>query len=138
MQEFNVVLPSKPKILREEGAVGSYEIDGFYPGYGYTIGNSLRRVILSSLPGAAITHVKIAGVQHEFSTVPGVKEDVITILLNLKRLRLEMMTDEPQTLELKVKGTKEVTAADITVPGQVRVINPDFVISMQHSHQCAA
>ncbi len=129
MQEFNVVLPSKPKILREEGFVGSYEIDGFYPGYGHTIGNSLRRVILSSLPGAAITNVKIDGVQHEFSTIAGVKEDVVTMLLNIKRIRLELLTDEPQTLTLKVKGIKEVTASDIEVPGQVKVINGDLVIA---------
>lgn len=129
MQEFNVVLPSKPKILREEGFAGSYEIDGFYPGYGHTIGNSLRRVILSSLPGAAITHVKIEGVQHEFSTLNGVKEDVVNILLNLKKVRLELLTDEPQTIELKVKGVKEVTAGDITVPGQVKIANPEFVIA---------
>jgi DNA-directed RNA polymerase subunit alpha len=98
MSDFNVVLPSKPKIIHEEGSQGVYEIDGLYPGYGHTLGNSLRRIILSSLPGSAITTVKIAGVSHEFSTIDGVKEDVITILLNLKKMRIQMLTDEPQTI----------------------------------------
>ncbi|MDE2172962.1 MAG: DNA-directed RNA polymerase subunit alpha, partial [Patescibacteria group bacterium] len=101
---YDVVVPSKPKVIREEGPSGIYEIDGLYPGYGHTLGNSLRRIILSSLPGAAVTKVKIAGVEHEFSTLPGVKEDVITILLALKRLRIRLDTDEPQTFTLKIKG----------------------------------
>ena len=88
MQDYNVVLPSKPKIVLEEGAQGVYEIDGLYPGYGHTLGNSLRRIILSSLPGSAVTAVKINGVSHEFSTIAGVKEDVITVLLNLKKMRI--------------------------------------------------
>src|SRR5271163_241776 len=98
MSEFNVVMPSKPKIILEEGTQGVYEIDGLYPGYGYTLGNSLRRIILSSLPGSAVTHVKIPGVAHEFSTIEGVKEDVVTILLNVRRIRLKLLTDEPQTI----------------------------------------
>ena len=85
MLETNVALPSKPRVVKEEDFQGVYEIDGLYPGYGHTLGNSLRRIILSSLPGAAITHVKIDGVKHEFEAIDGVKEDVITILLNLKR-----------------------------------------------------
>ena len=79
MSLHNIVLPSKPKIIKEEGFVGVYEIDGLYPGYGHTLGNSLRRIILSSLSGAAITSLKIDGVDHEFATIDGVKEDVITI-----------------------------------------------------------
>ncbi len=129
MLDFNVHLPSKPKIVLEEGTTGVYEIDGLYPGYGHTLGNSLRRIILSSLPGAAITHVKIAGVSHEFSTIAGVKEDVITILLNLKRVRIKLLTSEPQTLTIKVKGIKEIKAFDITVPGQVEILNPDQYIA---------
>ena len=125
----NIVLPSKPKIIREEGLMGVYEIDGLYPGYGHTLGNSLRRIILSSLPGAAITKVKIKGVEHEFSSISGVKEDVITILLNLKRLRVKMITDEPQVLTLKVKGIKNITAKDIDVPGQVEILNPELAIA---------
>jgi DNA-directed RNA polymerase subunit alpha len=109
--------------------MGVYEIDGLYPGYGHTLGNSLRRIILSSIPGAAITKVKIKGVEHEFSAVSGVKEDVITILLNLKRLRVKMITDEPQVLTLKMKGIKNVTAKDIDVPGQVEILNPELAIA---------
>ncbi len=129
MSDFNVVLPSKPKIIHEEGSQGVYEIDGLYPGYGHTLGNSLRRIILSSLPGSAITTVKIAGVSHEFSTIEGVKEDVITILLNLKKMRIQMLTDEPQTITLKVKGINEVTAGDVEVSGQVEILNKDLVLA---------
>jgi DNA-directed RNA polymerase subunit alpha len=129
MTDINVVLPSKPKIVLEKGFLGSYEIDGLYPGYGHTLGNSLRRIILSSLPGAAITHVKIAGVNHEFSTIPGVKEDVITIILNMKKLRLKLLTEEPQTLSIKIKGVKDVSAADIKIPGQVEILNPELHIA---------
>ena len=129
MSDFNVVLPSKPKIIHEEGSQVVYEIDGLYPGYGHTLGNSLRRIILSSLPGSAITTVKIAGVSHEFSTIEGVKEDVITILLNLKKMRIQMLTDEPQTITLKAKGIKEVTAGDVEVSGQVEILNKDLVLA---------
>ena len=122
--EYSVALPSKPRIVSEEEFSGVYEIDGLYPGYGHTLGNSLRRIILSSLPGAAITSVKIDGVPHEFSTIEGVKEDVITLLLNLKRVRIHIATDEPQKLSIEVKGEREVTAADIKVTGQVEVLNP--------------
>lgn len=125
MSDFNIVLPSKPKIVSQEGNVGVYEIDSLYPGYGHTLGNSLRRIILSSLPGAAITSVKIDGVSHEFSTIAGVKEDVITILLNLKKVRIKMLSSEPQTLTLHIKGAKEVTAGDIKTTGQIEVLNPE-------------
>ncbi len=129
MSEHKVLLPSKPKIVSEEGFVGVYEIDGLYPGYGHTLGNSLRRIILSSLPGAAITKVKIAGVPHEFSTLNGVKEDIITILLCLKRVRIEMLTDEPQIATIKVSGIREVTAADIVCGSQLNILNKDQVIA---------
>lgn len=125
MSENNIALPSKPRIVREEEHTGVYEIDGLYPGYGHTLGNSLRRIILSSLPGAAITSVKIDGVDHEFSTIEHIKEDVITILLNLKKVRIQLATNEPQTLTLSVKGEKTVTAGDITAPGQAEILNPD-------------
>lgn len=126
---LNIVLPSKPRIIKEEAHVGSYEIDGLYPGYGHTLGNSLRRIILSSLPGAAITSVKIAGASHEFTTIEGVKEDVISVILNLKRVRFNLTTDEPQTISLKVKGPKEVTAASFECPGQVTVLNSEQIIA---------
>jgi len=125
MSDHHITLPSKPRVVSEKEFSGSYEIDGLYPGYGHTLGNSLRRIILSSLPGAAITHVKIDGVDHEFATIEGIKEDVVTLLLNLRRTRLKVSSDEAQTLTLKVKGPKVITAADITVPGQVEVLNPE-------------
>lgn len=129
MPDFNVVLPSKPKIISEEGSQGVYEIDGLYPGYGHTLGNSLRRIVLSSLPGTAITSVKIEGVSHEFSTLAGLKEDVITLLLNLRKMRIQMFTDEPQTLTLKVKGIKEVTADDVEASSQIKILNTDLVLA---------
>lgn len=125
MLDYHIALPSKPRIVSESERNGVYEIDGLYPGYGYTLGNSLRRIILSSLPGAAVTHVKVPGVAHEFSTIEGVKEDMVTILLNLRRVRLKFLTDEPQTLTLSVKGPKTVTAADFKLPGQVEILNPE-------------
>ena len=125
MLETNVTLPSKPRVVSEEGFKGIFEIDGLYPGYGHTLGNSLRRIILSSLPGAAITQVKIDGVEHEFSTLAGVKEDVLTILLNLRRVRLQLHGDEPMTISLKSSGTGVVTAKDIEAPTQVEILNPE-------------
>ena len=125
MSDNNIILPSKPKVISEDGFSGVYEIDGLYPGYGHTLGNSLRRIILSSLPGAAITSVKIDGVSHEFSTKEGVKEDIITILLNLKKVRFALSTDEPQVVNLSAKGIGEVTAGDISISGQVEVLNKD-------------
>lgn len=128
MMEYSITLPSKPRVVSEAEFEGVYEIDGLYPGYGHTLGNSLRRIVLSSLPGAAVTSVKLEGVEHEFSTIPGVREDVVTMLLNLKKLRFEILTQEGQTIGLTVKGPKKVTAADLTVPGQVRLLNPGAYI----------
>src|SRR3989338_5803648 len=124
-----ILLPTQPRVVTEEDTKGVYEIDGLYPGYGHTLGNSLRRIILSSLTGAAITSVKIEGVDHEFSVIDGVKEDVISIILNLKKVRFQMISDEPQTVNLSVKGQKSVTAGDIKVGGQVVVLNPDLHIA---------
>lgn len=128
MLDYHIALPSKPRVVSESERAGVYEIDGLYPGYGYTLGNSLRRIVLSSLPGAAVTSVKIPGVAHEFSTVEGVKEDVVTLLLNVRKMRLKLTTDEPQTLTLSVKGPKLVTAEDFNLPGQVEILNPEQVI----------
>src|SRR3989338_2589053 len=125
----DLILPSKPRIFNEHGTSGTYEIDGLYPGYGHTLGNSLRRIILSSLPGAAVTKVKIKNVEHEFSAIDGIKEDVITILLALKKLRVRISGDEAVNLTIKVKGAKEVTAKDIDVPGQVEILNPELHIA---------
>jgi DNA-directed RNA polymerase subunit alpha len=125
MLEHNIVLPSKPKVVLEEDLKGVYEIDGLYAGYGHTLGNSLRRIILSSLPGFAITSVKIDGVSHEFSTMEGIKEDVINIILNLKKIRFKMTTDEPQAVSLSVKKVGAVVAKDISLPSQVEILNVD-------------
>jgi DNA-directed RNA polymerase subunit alpha len=101
-------------------------IEPCYPGYGTTLGNSLRRVLLSSLPGAAVTAVKITGVDHEFSTVPGVKEDVVDLLLNVKQLRLKVHSSEPVKFKLQVTGETEVTAGVITGNSDVEVMNPEL------------
>ncbi len=108
---------------------GIISIEPCYPGYGTTIGNSLRRVLLSSLPGAAVVGVKIDGAEHEFMELPHVKEDVLNIILNLKELRLKIHTDEEVKLELNVAGKKEVKASDITKNSNVEIINPDLTIA---------
>lgn len=123
--EYHITLPSKPRIVSEEGVQGVYEIDSLYPGYGHTLGNSLRRIILSSLPGASVTQVKIEGVPHEFATVEGMRETVMEMLLNLKRVHFVLHGDEPQTISLSAKGTTEVTAKDFKLPSQVEIQNPD-------------
>jgi DNA-directed RNA polymerase subunit alpha len=123
--EHHITLPSKPRVVSEEGMLGIYEIDSLYPGYGQTLGNSLRRIIFSSLPGAAITSVKIEDVQHEFATVEGIRESVMEILLNLKRVHFTLHGDEAQTIRLSIKGPKQVTAADFQMPSQVEIANPD-------------
>jgi len=124
-----IPLPSQPKIIEKKDHSAIFEIAGLYPGYGVTIGNSLRRVLLSSLPGAACTQVKIKGVQHEFSTVPGIMEDVITILLNIKQLRFKLHTDEPQKATLSVKGIKTVKASAFEMPSQLELVNKDAPVA---------
>jgi DNA-directed RNA polymerase subunit alpha len=123
--ENHVTLPSKPRVVSEEGMQGVYEIDSLYPGYGHTLGNSLRRIILSSLSGAAVTSVKIEDVSHEFATIEGVRESVMEIILNLKRMHFVLHGDEPQTIRLSVKGPKQVTGADFSLPTQVEIANPE-------------
>ena len=127
--DYSITLPSKPRVVSEEGTTGVYEVDGLYPGYGHTLGNSLRRIVLSSIPGSAITSIKIDGVSHEFSTISGVKEDVIGIILNLKKVRLKIVDDQPHVITLVAKGPKALTAADITAPGQVVILNPEQYIA---------
>ncbi|MFA6106461.1 MAG: DNA-directed RNA polymerase subunit alpha [Patescibacteria group bacterium] len=100
-----------------------------YPGYGITLGNSLRRVLLSSLPGAAVIGVKIKGADHEFMSLPHVKEDVLEIILNLKKLRLKVFSDEPIILKLSAHGEKKVKAGDIAKSSQIEIINPELVIA---------
>lgn len=124
-----ISLPSEPKIKDEADNKAIFEISSLYPGYGATVGNSLRRVLLSSLEGAAITQVRIDGVQHEFSTIEGVKEDVINIILNLKQLNFRVFSDEPQKATLSVKGEKEIKAKDFDFPTQVEIVNEDAPIA---------
>ncbi len=118
-------LPKPPKVTKKEKNKAVFEIEALYPGYGLTLGNALRRVLLSSLEGAAVTQVKIKGVPHEFSTIPGIQEDVILITMNLKQLRLKLFSDEPQKASLKVKGEKEVKGSDFKLPSQVELVNKD-------------
>lgn len=106
-----------------------FTIEPLYPGYGMTVGNALRRVLLSSMPGAAITAVKFSGVTHEFSTIDYVKEDVVDILLNLKQVRLKLHSEEPVTLTLDVTGAQTVTAGDISPNSAVEIANPDQIIA---------
>lgn len=124
-------IPLPKKVSFQELGNNKYKVvmEPLYPGYGMTLGNALRRVLLSSLPGAAVVAVKIKGVDHEFSTIPNVKEDVIEIILNLKQLRMKVHTDQQVRLELKVKGEKTVTAADFKKNADVEVVNPDLHIA---------
>jgi DNA-directed RNA polymerase subunit alpha len=117
------------KKVKETDTVGTFHIEGLYAGYGTTIGNSLRRVLLSSLPGAAISQVKIKGVKHEFSTIPGMMEDVVEFTMNLKKVRFNFKAEEPQTLKLKVKGQKDVKAGDIESTTLVEVVNKDLYLA---------
>lgn len=114
------------KKIQVDGNKGIFHIEGLYTGYGITLGNALRRTLLSSLPGAAITQVKIKGAEHEFSTLPGMVEDIVAFSLNLKRVRFKFFADEPQILTLKIKGEKEITAGDIESSTFVQVINKDL------------
>ena len=124
-----IPLPQPTKIVEQKQNRGVFMIENLYPGYGVTIGNSLRRVLLSSLEGAAITQVKIKGATHEFSTLPGVLEDVVSILLNLKQARFRLYGEEPQKATLKVKGEKEVTCADFEVPASLELITKDLLLA---------
>jgi len=125
----NIPLPITPKVIEKEDNRAVFEIEGCYPGYGITLGNALRRVLLSSLPGASATGFKIKGVQHEFSTIPGIVEDAIEIILNLKKVRFKLYTDQPVMVFISAKGQKEVKACDIKVSSDVEVINKDAVIA---------
>ena len=122
----------KPRIepvKTEENSYGKFIIEPLERGYGTTLGNSLRRILLSSLPGAAVTSIQIDGVLHEFSTVEGVVEDVATIILNVKKLALKIYSDDEKVIEIDVKGDAAVTAADITHDSDVEILNPDLHIA---------
>ena len=123
----------KPKIeiaeISEDNRYGKFVCEPLERGYGTTLGNSLRRILLSSLPGAAITSIRIDGVLHEFSTIPGVRDDVTNIILNLKSLCFKLLSDEPKTIRIDVDGEREVTAADIALDADVEILNPDLHIA---------
>lgn len=118
----------KTKTEIDKSDYGLFVIEPLEQGYGQTLGNSLRRVLLTSLPGAAVTNVKIEGVRHQFTTIPGLKEDVVEFLLNVKKIRVIVPSDEPVTLTLSKKGPGEIRASDIEVPAGVTVVNPDVVL----------
>jgi len=124
-----ITFPQRPKIIKEKNNLAIFEIKPCFPGYGATLGNSLRRVLLSSLPGSAVTAVKISKASHEFSAIDGVLEDVVEIILNLKKIKFKMHNDEPITLSLNAKGEKEVTANDIKTTSDVEVMDKDVHIA---------
>ena len=123
----------KPKIeiveISEDNRYGKFVCEPLERGYGTTLGNSLRRILLSSLPGAAITSIRIDGVLHEFSTIPGVRDDVTNIILNLKSLCFKMLSEEPKVIRIDVEGEQEVTAADIIPDADIEILNPDLHIA---------
>lgn len=117
------------KTVSEDAKNGTFEVEGLFAGYGLTIGNALRRTLLSSLPGAAITEIKVKNAPHEFSTLPGVKEDLVQLTLNFKKLRFRMHTDEPQALSVRAKGAKNITGRDIELNSQVELLNPEAAVA---------
>lgn len=126
---MQISLPQKPKYVSLDKKTAIFEIEGCYPGYGTTLGNALRRVLLSSLSGAAIISVKIKNVRHEFSTIPNVAEDIIQIILNLKQVRFKLYGEENVKVSLKVKGEKKITASMIECPSNVEVVNGEAFIA---------
>ncbi|QUH19905.1 DNA-directed RNA polymerase subunit alpha [Alkaliphilus sp. B6464] len=123
----------KPKVevveINEENTYGKFTVEPLERGYGTTLGNSLRRIMLSSLPGAAVTSVKIDGVLHEFSTIPGVKEDVSEIIINLKGLSIRMHGNEPKTVRIEAKGEGTITAGDIIADADIEILSPEMHIA---------
>jgi len=116
------------KTVSQDAQKGVFQIEGLYTGYGLTLGNALRRALLSSLPGAAVTQIKVKNASHEFTTIPGLKEDLVELSLNFKKLRFRMHTDEPQVLTLVAKGEGAVTAGKIKTNSSVEIVNPDEVL----------
>ncbi len=126
-KEFNFY-PFSPKISEEKENYGIIEVEALYPGYGVTIANTLRRVLLSSIAGGAVTALKIEGVPHEFTSVPGILENTIELILNFKKIRCRVFSDEPIIGKLKIKGIKEIKAGDIQTPTEVEIINKDIYL----------
>ncbi len=131
---YDIHLPGV-KEIKKEGNVGVFSIEPLFPGYGMTLGNSLRRVILSSLPGAAVVAVKVDGVSHEFQTIPHIKEDMVEIILNLKKLRLKVFSDKEEYLYLSADKEGEVKAQAIKTPQNVEIVNPDLHIATLDSNK---
>ena len=131
MTEFiNIAVPSRPEMVEETATRGTYEISGLYPGYGNTLGNALRRILLSSIPGIAIISVKVRGVPHEFSVIDHVKEDVLTLILRLKGILFSATTDTfPQVITLKKKGKGKITAGDFETPPQIKIKNKELELA---------
>ena len=127
-----MLISQRPQLTEEyiDSSRSRFVIEPLEPGFGYTLGNSLRRTLLSSIPGAAVTSVRIEGVLHEFTTVPGVTEDVSDIILNIKGLVLSSDSDDPVTMYIRKEGPGEVTAGDIMPPAGVEIHNPDMHIAM--------
>ena len=124
-----IALPTKPKIISESDTKGEYVIEDLYPGYGYTLGNSLRRVLLSSIPGCAITEIRIKNVSNEFSVIKGLQEDVLSFVLNLKGVRFRLTTEaNEQLITLDKKGIGKVSASDFKLPTQVAIANGDHYL----------
>lgn len=117
------------KRISENGNKGVFSVEGLFTGFGITVGNAMRRALLSSLPGAAVTQVRIKGIEHEFSSLPGMMEDMVQFTLNLKKIRFHFFADEPQILNLKIKGEREVRAGDIKSTVAAKVINSDLYLA---------
>jgi DNA-directed RNA polymerase subunit alpha len=128
MNNITILPPQKVEYHEEDASRGIVEVVGCYPGYGATLGNALRRVLLSSLEGAAATSIKIEGVQHEFSTLENIREDIVQVLLNLKRVRFQLEGEESVKVSLSAKGEKVITAGDIKTPTGVKVVNPEHIL----------
>src|SRR5688500_11349289 len=128
---MQLLIVARPQIKEESvnDIRAKFVIEPLEPGFGYTLGNSLRRTLLSSIPGSAVSSVKIEGVLHEFSTIRGVSEDVTDIVLNVKEMVIRSELDEPATIYLKAKGPGEVKAGDISPPAGVEILNPDLHIA---------
>lgn len=124
---FDIVVPKVEALAKSENH-GTFQLEPLEPGFGTTLGNALRRVLLSSLPGAAVNSIRVDGVYHEFSDIKGVREDVTELVLNVKQLRLRSAVDHPEPLRLDVKGVGRVTAADILPPPEVEIINPELYL----------
>jgi DNA-directed RNA polymerase subunit alpha len=126
---LSVSLPNTPTFKKIGKNKTRFVIEGCYPGYGITIGNALRRILLSSLGGSAITEIKIKGVTHEFTTIKNVKEDVVQLMLNLKKVRFKIHSGEEETVKLKVKGQKSASAKDIKLSSNIEIANPEQYIA---------